>query len=142
MSETLPAILQPGLRAYIVYDQVPEGCSVFEVHDNRMSPHVSQGEFVLVDESDRAPMHGEMFVIQWSDGGRQVVEVNRWHRQDTNGGNLWMAQWQMTMICCGDGSERVMRWGDGPYFEAPFADKLVGRVVGILQPDFRKALSG
>lgn len=144
---TNPEPMQPGLRSLIIYSAYPGEHLLFEVTDDGMSPHVNRGEFVIVDESDREPMHGELFLIQWSNGNRRVVEVGLFPKQDCvrpkgeQRGPWWNTYWTNTMENFDGSPWKSLRWFDGPYPEAHLAEKLVGRVVGIYQPDFRASLS-
>lgn len=56
---------QPGLRSFIVYNDLPDGCIAFEVPDNKTLPHVRAGEFVVIDPTDCDPAEGELFAITW-----------------------------------------------------------------------------
>lgn len=128
-----------------MYDRLPEDCIAFEVKDNRIAPHLRAGDFAVIDTSDRAPMHGELFVLQWNDGSQQVVEIAKHAKPENIVGwdgiaDYWNAHWRMTMQTPGQGTSLSMRWGDGPYREDGIASKLIGRVVGIYQPDFRQHL--
>jgi hypothetical protein len=136
--------MQEGLRAYIVHDIVPAGCIAFEIEDESCDPHVYEGEFVVVDTQDRAPEHGDLFLMQWESGRRAVVEL--FLRESLIGAGWWVSacnrprttqEWQDRLIT---GQAALM--SDGPYAaHGPRADyflsKIVGRVVGILEPDFR-----
>jgi hypothetical protein len=62
----LPTAQQPGLRSFIVYDELPDGCFAFEVEDQQTAPHVRRGEFVAVDQADLVPVSGELFVCAFS----------------------------------------------------------------------------
>jgi hypothetical protein len=135
---------QPGLRAFVIYDEVPEGCIAFEIDGDEVAPHVAAGEFAIVDPADRKPMVGELFLIQWSGGSRQIIEVAK-HPKPQNivgydGADYWMACWRMTMVTATGRPCDAIRWGDGPYRTHHFQERLIGRVIGIHQPDFRYQL--
>jgi hypothetical protein len=129
---------QPGLRSFIVYGEMPEGCIAIRIDDNRAAPHVRPGDVVIVDPRDREPMPGEMFVIEWMNGKRQVVETRKQrltvHPRDGGAAerqDCWFAEWQMTIHGLGGGEDQTQRWADGPYSENALTEKLVGRIVGI-----------
>lgn len=143
-----PTPPQPGLRSFIVFDELPENCISFEVVDMRVSPHFSRGEFAIVDEGDREPMHGELFLIQWDSGAREIVEVEQRTfnfydsaTRTSTPGDGWLAIAKSTMVTLGTGERSVGRWFDGPYRPEQLRNKLVGRVVGIHEPDFRTRLA-
>lgn len=138
-------IQQPDLRAYIVLPKVPEDCLSFMVPDDRMEPFLHAGDIAIIDPADREPDQGDLFLIQWNDGGRQVVEIKRHPKPENIVGwdgttDYWQACWGMTMRSLGGENEVTMRWGDGPYSTFHLTDKLVGRVVGLLQPAFVEPL--
>ncbi|OAE39613.1 S24/S26 family peptidase [Brucella intermedia] len=59
------ATMQPGLRALMMFEKVPEGCVTFPCTDASSMPHVRPGEFVVVDKTDREPVHGELYVVSF-----------------------------------------------------------------------------
>lgn len=140
---------QPGLRSFIVYDELPAGCIAHEVGTETAAPHIRRGEFAVIDPADREPMHGELFLIQWSAGAPQLVEAV--HRKGRYGvgpddatieTRLWFADVRKPMVNLAGEVGAIGRWTDGPYRSEHFREKLMGRVVGIYQPDFRTALEG
>lgn len=135
-------VQQPGLRSFIIYTQLPDGCFAHEVEDNRSEPHLRNTEFAIIDPNDAAPLHGDLFLIEFSGGRRSIVELRSEDMIASDGERLlaWTAYWQMEMASASGETIRTSRWGDGPYREADIALKLVGRVVGILEPDFRTRL--
>lgn len=142
-----PTPPQPGLRSFIVYDELPEGCIALEVADDSQSPHLNQGEFAVVDTNDREPMHGEMFAIRWSGEKIGLIEARlRLGRYGTGPNGemqddcLWWGTWRAAIMSLAGAPNVPCPWGDGPYREHHFREKLIGRVVGIYQPDFRLQL--
>jgi hypothetical protein len=133
---------QPGLRSFIVYGELPEGCLAMEVMDNKGRPHVRKGEIVVIDPSQREPINGDMFVVEWLNGDRQVVETRtqnlKVHPRDGSPPEFrdcWFAEWQATITNLAGTEATTHRWGDGPYNEQGMQDKIVGRVVGIYEPN-------
>lgn len=142
---------QPDLRAFIVYDHLPQGFTTYPVTDEANAPHLRPGDIAIIDPADREPSNGEMFVIEWQSGGSDIVETwsermkagcgpNReiidtvcWKVAGSNRART--AAGVMERLRAG----RLVGWVDGPYAtEGPHAGalnrKLRGRVVGILQP--------
>ncbi|MBN8998868.1 MAG: hypothetical protein J0H54_05580 [Rhizobiales bacterium] len=114
---------QPELRALLPFSEIPAGHLTVLVRDRRFWPHLHQGEFAVVDMSDREPEHRELFVIAYSDSRLQcghVYEVCETVLRDRDG--LWS-----------------MRHGHGTCTEGPIElrylrEKLVGRIVGFYVP--------
>lgn len=137
---------QPGLSAFIVFDEVPAGCIVQEVLGNRIAPFLRNGDFAIVDTSDREPTSGELYLRATAGGMVEFVEINQFDtsRITQPGGApftepLWAAYWTNT-VASGDGTARRVRWFDGPCRTQAMAAQLIGKVVGLYQPDFRQQL--
>ncbi|WP_333605969.1 hypothetical protein [Novosphingobium sp.] len=142
---------QPGLRSFIVYDELPAGCIAFEVPDSTSLPHVRPGEFVVIDPEDRDPAEGELFAITWKssfDRKWQIVQMDlRAGRYGKNGvmrdESLWFVGApapQRMMSLAGHYVGEAIRWADGPYYDDYLRDITHGKIIGILEPDFRAAL--
>ena len=145
---------QPSLRSFVVFDEVPTRCIPFLVTDRRSEPLLRPGDTVLIDTTDRGPVEGDLSLIRWNDGTTSLVETFSRHGTYGSGPNGEM----ITTRCWYVGaynrarteaemrravSEGSMRWGmvDGPFATegrnaGVLAEKLVGRVVGILNPSF------
>ena len=140
---------QPGLRSFIVYDRLPEGCVAFEVPDDKNLPHLRAGDFVVVDPSDCEPGLGELFAITWKssfDGRWQIVQTDHW---PIPGGDPDQVRWglgaaaaECLVSVCGATSGPRLRWADGPYPEDYVREITHGKIIGILEPDFRLMLGG
>jgi hypothetical protein len=150
---TLTQPQQPGLRAFIAYDRLPEGCIAFPVTDGANAPHLRPGDIAIIDPTDREPQHGELFVIAWASGGigiRETVSKAMRARCGPNGEIIdtvcWMVAGANRPRSFAEASERLERgaymgWADGPYAtEGPRAGYLNGllrgKVVGILEPTY------
>ena len=140
--------LQPGLRSYIIYNDIPPGCIAFELPDDSCLPHFRAGEVAIIDSADRAPMHGELFLLQYRSGKDQIIRETT--RQGINGSAVWWIHPSNRPRSHEDRLRR-MRCGlatitsDGPYADsddhAGYVESLLkGRVVGLLEMDFRKRL--
>lgn len=140
--DTTPApAMQPGLRPFIIYDRVPEGCAAYLVPDARHEPLLRPGEWVIVDLTDREPAEDELFVIQWQSGpsGPQVVECGLMPKLT--------AQWAQPVWAVGARhrgvNTRALGFGapgnivgDFPYKSPQLTERFLGRVIGILEPSF------
>ena len=136
---TNPSAQQPGLRAFIVFDEVPTGYILHEVQDDRMAPFLSRGDVAVIDTREADPIHGELSLIEWQSGRQQIIEVGRFDRPENIEGwdgqsEYWCAFWRMELLSFDCERANHARWFDGPYPEAAFAEKLLGTVVGIYEP--------
>lgn len=140
----LPTPQQPGLRSFIVYDELPAGCFAFEVEDNQTSPHVKRGEFVVVDETDLIPAAGELFLCAFSSAYPdtkylQVMEVSNCSFLP---GRFMLSEVRPRPLIdvTGQAVQKV-KFMDGPYPPEYLIEKLFrGKVVGIYKPDFRNQI--
>ena len=145
---------QPTLRPFVVFDALPSGCIAYIVTHQRSAPLLRPGDTVVIDTTSRQPVEGELSLIRWNDGTTSLVET--FSRRGTygsgpNGEMIATRCWyvgaynrprteaEMRRAV----SEGSMRWGmvDGPFATegrnaGVLAEKLVGRVVGILNPSF------
>jgi hypothetical protein len=139
---------QPDLRAFIVYDHVPVGCTPHLITNNDTAPLLHPGDVVLIDTADRQPAP-ELFLIRWATGALNLVQL--YSREldllepdrSTKRAKVWFCaafnrpRTQAAWKACFDKGYAV-GMSDGPYrAEGPGSEylpsKLVGRVVGILQ---------
>ena len=143
---------QPDLRAFIVYDRLPDGCVPLLVTDDASAPFLRPGDIAVVDATDRAPEERELFAIRWLDGTTSLVET--FSREGTFGcgSNGAMIRTLCWFVAQYNRPRTIEEWAarrqkgsiitgftDGPYAtEGPNAghlqSKLVGRLVGILAP--------
>jgi hypothetical protein len=141
---------QPDLRAFIVYEDLPQGFVAYPVTDEANAPHLRPGDIAIIDPTDCEPAAGELFVIDWQSGGSDIVET--WSQRMTAGcgpnGEMidtvcWKVAGSNRSRSYDDAMERLrlgqpIGWVDGPYAtEGPRAGalkrKLRGRVIGILE---------
>lgn len=141
--------MPPRLRSFIIYDDLPPGCIAFEAPDDTALPHLRAGEVAVIDTRDQVPMHGEMFLVHYQSSNqpcllettRRVIEAGPvWWLHPTNRQRS-KAELKRRIRC---GLGFVL--SDGPYDAAPGRDQYVrdliqGRVIGILEMDFRKRMN-
>lgn len=143
---------QPGLRSFIVYNDLPDGCIAFEVPDDKTLPHVRAGEFVVIDPSDCDPAEGELFAITWKSDWRrkwQIVQMDlRQDRVRTGETFEERSLWWVGHVAAqelvgvdGEGDGRFQRRVDRPYEDDYLRDITHGKIVGIYEPDFRTRLA-
>lgn len=139
--------LQPELRALMMFDTLPEGCIAFPVTDDYSLPHIRSGEFAVVDTRDTKPHNGELSVIQWQSGRRQICQtrISTMFRED-DGSPTWsvgslrrpdLESWLKSERDAG----RIAiypGWSDGWFDGDHLQEKLVGAVIGIYQPNFEE----
>lgn len=134
---------QLGMRAYIVFDKVPAGHVTHHVECQRNAPHIRAGETIVVDSSDREPIHGEVFLFQYSSGPRGVSQTMiRRHREvlQDDGTRAEEDLWWTCPLNRPQAGETIDDWikarrqlylSDGPCRAEVLRKKIVGRVVGI-----------
>ena len=123
------------IRALTVLDAVPAGCRAMAVLDNRNAPHLRPGEVAVVDIVDCDLAHGELYAVQFGSG--PSITQALWRRHGDQG--HW---WTYTLNRPRDWpeTEAWMRGGktvpsaDGPYRPGGLEEKILGRVIGLLQP--------
>ena len=139
--------LQPELRALMMFDTLPEGCIAFLVTDGYSLPHIRPGEFVVVDTNDTKPREGEVYVIQWMSGRRQVCQARTHPSFKRNGDeDAWpVGSLRRTDVMKWIEAQRASGqiaiypgWTDGWYDADHLQEKLVGAVIGIYQPNFQE----
>lgn len=134
-----------------VYRTLPPHCIAFEVTDRHSLPFIEPGEVVVVDTEDRTPRVGDIYVIEWIGGRRNVCQARhsatpwqkdgqetRWHvgsMRTTTPAEFeeWLAaskeaiRKDMTPQWCGG-------WAEGPFDRDYLESKLVGAVIGLYKP--------
>lgn len=156
--------MQPELRALMLFDRVPAGCTTFLCTDRSSLPHVRPGEYVIIDPNDRKPRHGELFVIKFGD------DIRRHHIYMTRrGGGFGMTTgWRVGAVVNDQVAAAWRRAKDrtdlseieknrvlltahcaaGAWMEGPYDDEgrsfdhlcncLVGSVIGLYVPTFEE----
>jgi hypothetical protein len=129
----LPAPNQTDLRAYVLYDVVPPGCTIMQATCDQHWPHLKAGEWAMVDTREREPEHGEIFVVM-----------------QNNGPALWQTYWQVkhetwylrAINSPRSGAEtdewlrtgRTLYLSEGAIPEPYLRSRIIGKTVGIWQP--------
>lgn len=154
-ASALPTPQQPDLRAFILYDRIPAGCIAFPITDDDSAPLLRAGDVALIDTTDRDPAEHELFGIQWNCGARSIVELWALPGRYSSGPNgemidsrgWWAGPYNRPRsrqaLASTYWARRPVPCSDGPYAsEGPNAgylpSKLLGRVVGILEPRFEE----
>ena len=144
---------QPELRTLMLLPIIPTGCMTFQVHEDSFHPHLRRGEFAVVDLTDHQPQLGEIYLIAYSSARfecglayKLCVAVGRmntlgpggWSDPSGKPAMCWYAHHGMPPRSREEREHRL-RTGtayasEGPLTTEYFAEKLVGRVVGIFAP--------
>lgn len=128
-----------------VYRTLPPHCIAFEVKDHHSMPFINPGEVVVVDTEDRTARVGDIYVIEWNGGSRNLCQArhSRWQKEGEptlwNVGSMrvsrpeeleaWIAKANAGTIPVWTGG-----WTEGPFTIEHLESKLVGAVIGIYQP--------
>lgn len=132
-----------------VYRTLPPHCIAFEVTDRHSLPFIEPGEVVVVDTEDRTPRVGDIYLIEWIDGRRNVCQARhsswqkdgeepRWHVGSMR--TTTRAEFEEWLTASNDASRRGMTpqwcggWTEGPFTLEHLESKLVGAVIGLYRP--------
>lgn len=134
-----------------VYRTLPPNCIAFVVNDHYSLPFIRPGECVVVDTEDKTARVGDIYVIEWSGGRRNlcqarhssVVYQREGHAPRWNVGSMrtttreefeaWLAEPKKR----GAIPEWNRAWTEGPFTIEHLESKLVGAVIGLYQPGAR-----
>ena len=160
-ASALPNPMQPELRAFIVYNQLPAGCIAFPITTDNSEPHLRKGDIAVVDTREREGVEHELFVIEWGRNapcGPERCVVELWTKEYTRPGGAKALGWWAGAYNRPRTREAFMAQKsggiitgviDGPYAHRDFphpgdpnadylTSLLIGRVVGILEPTFEE----
>jgi len=150
MTNQLPALRQSAVDAathtteridpetlYPIYYEIPPGCGVTEVPDERMWPLFSIGDCVVVDHMDRDFVEGEIFLLLT--GSPKLWQVRQWRNR--NGHQLQSDELCIRMdpinrpgnlndIYARSRQGRPIYNSDGPLKSSAWPAYCLGRVVG------------
>ncbi|RIY03491.1 hypothetical protein D3218_01655 [Aureimonas flava] len=127
LSRALP---QPA-RALDVLSAVPAGCVVHRERDDTNAPHIRAGESIIADPADCEPLRGELFLIEWSGGRRDVMQAVLRREPgivQSDGSRAEQDMWTLTGLS--------FCLAEGPMSEAHLRSKIVSRVIGLYDPAF------
>ena len=114
-------------RALTPFKVLASGLKTFPVNDDASAPHLQRGEFAVIDTADRDPQHGELYVIQYEGGRREIVQVQSKRK------SWWIGDLR-GFRKSGDARGGVPIYvglEDGPYTTKSLKTKLIGRIVGV-----------
>lgn len=130
---------QTAAQSFVVFDQLPEGCLLFQVPDDRCEPIFIDGELVVIDPRDSAPEFGSLFLCKYKSAVTQsIVEMVPSPRGSVMLVSPRRPQSVEEILAC---AERgfIPALGDGPYeLEGPHAwylgSIIQGKVIGLYSP--------
>jgi hypothetical protein len=132
-------------RALPIYDDAPSGHTLFRVEDGRHEPHLHDGEWVVVDTTAREIVWGELYLVLQS-RGPILWQINRFKAEphgrvgDGSGRACAMLSPLNKPRLLPDGSldtRHSVHLSDGPICVDYLEGNLLGRVVGIIDPQDR-----
>jgi hypothetical protein len=119
---------------------LPPDHKTFRVGDDGSDPHLHEGEYAVIDTTDRELQHGELYVIQYENGRRsRHISQATAERMNTTGEHaepslVWFMRdlrgFRKTNDSMG-GIPIFAGLSDGPYRTERLQSKLIGRVVGV-----------
>lgn len=111
------------------------------IQDDLCEPLFSVGDCILIDTSSKTAENGELFLVQWSTGNRQIMQLNS---HEFNGTHGKFTGWMITPFRRPRTRDAADKWtkrlgiidwcSDGPYTDDGIAALIVGRVVGRCDP--------
>lgn len=140
-------------QLFPAHTTIPKGCIAYPVPDGAHFPHLTAGDFAIVDKGQREIVPGELFLIQQSTCQRLwQINENKWG-VDTDE-QCWMlspmnkVNYQEAMVEAeaGECVTAALPGGlkipvlnvylsDGPIYESDLKKQIIGRVVGVFRPD-------
>lgn len=136
----------------IVYRTLPPGCIAHIVEDDYSLPFIRRGECVVVDTTDTTARVGDIYVIQWNGGRRNVCQTKRSNAiwKSTTGEQLWHVTSMKTsgpaelekFLADTEAARKLGGipmwsggWSEGPFDLAHLEEKLLGAVIGLYEPN-------
>lgn len=125
-----------------MFESVPAWAFVQAASDDRNAPLIRTGEVVVAEPGAFLPTDGDLFVTEYVSKPQVPFERERRTRQIVLTRHTPVGWWASSLRQGDDGSSIFV--SNGPYPEAAvLADKIVGRVIGILAtPSVSKRMSG
>lgn len=114
-----------------MFDSVPPWAFVQAATDDRNAPLIRAGEVVVAEPGAFLPINGELFVIEYVSKPQVPFEREQRTRQIVLTRETPVGWWASLVRQGDDGTSLFV--SNGPYPDpAILADKIVGRVIGIL----------
>jgi len=131
------------LRALMHFEALPEAHKTFKAPDDCCGAHLREGEFAVIDTTDRELQHGELYLIQYRTGERQrrIVQTRRSFEQITRPPSPTQEVWwtcdlsgfRPTGGSTHGGIPLFTGLSDGPYEPDGLRSQIAGRVVGYAE---------
>lgn len=155
MAESRHITVRPKVHNTLnVYRTLPPSCVPFVVDDDYSFPFIERGECVVIDTEDRTARAGDIYVIQWNGGSRNLCQamLSRWQKEGEepswNVGSMKRATPEELDRFLDDVRNNMSKgiptwtggWSEGPFALDHLESKLVGAVIGLYQPDVEKMI--
>jgi hypothetical protein len=127
---------QPGLRAFDIFDHVPANHRLHLMPDTRLEPHIHEGEFAVIDLTDREIIFGECYSVMQSKGPviwQILVPPPFYGPQGERPAGYLAPLNHPTADLNPSRSYGHLHLSDGPRYLDILEREIVGRVVGIFQ---------
>lgn len=141
--------IEPGGHRYgvPVYATVPPGCGLHLIQGTRLYPLYRDGEAAVIDFDDRTFESGELYLLHYRSGARTVTQI--WQCERLTGERAARIESDepcvvMMPINRPRSIEETEQWlregrrlhmSDGPLRERHLAAMILGRVIGLYQPE-------
>lgn len=140
-AKKLPVAVQSDeYRALQLYDHVPALHQGVIVTDDDFEPHLRKGEMAIVDTTDKEIQFGELFVITLAENTDHMsLAIVQLLREKVCVGGTIGLMYGFSLL--GNGGlmyqGQRLRYVDGPLGIKHWPGKCVGRIVGVLKPQWQ-----
>lgn len=126
----LPVVAQfDEPRALPIYDTVPPGRVLWEIHSEKHAPHLKPGDWAVINTTARSIVFGELFLVLQS-GGPVLWQLREDKRPGPAQGCAWLVPLNNKPPHLRAPDEPIFM-SDGPMQLDYLAEGILGQVVGI-----------
>jgi hypothetical protein len=141
---------QGEFRALTQFEKLPPDHATFLVDDDGSEPHLQNGEYAVIDTSDREPAHGEIYLIQFSEHSRRYIKQLKHDYVNITGPEAEpsLVWWVCELRGFRKTHERshgvpiFAGLSEGPYQTANVGKILIGRIVGYARSPLGRLFDG
>jgi hypothetical protein len=116
-------------HSLLVYSALPPCCILHLVQNEHSQPDFRPGEWAVIDTEDRSARNGDVYLIEWMGGRRNICRANHHPPSSKPGALCWMVS-----------ALRKGLWTETAFPTAYLESKLLGAVIGIYQASEREHL--
>jgi hypothetical protein len=128
----------PAEGGLLLFHNPPAGYLAFPINDDTARPVLRQGDIAIIDTDQREPVGHELYLIQWTSGRKQIVEVfSRIYRGEGGAPRCGWYTGRPARPRTAVARQALVNLGlfqtlmiDGP--RSHFGEALIGRVVGVV----------